>query len=92
MGLSNISTVTKRGSVRVTTIPQIHNIMASDKHAFAVRPQTPNQRFRNQPSLERLLSFTLLSSPPSPEEVHEASLLYHLILDAPTQSFHPEAK
>ncbi|KAL0636405.1 hypothetical protein Q9L58_004655 [Maublancomyces gigas] len=55
--------------------------MASDTHTFAVRPQTPNRRLRNQSSLERLLSFTLLSPPPIPEEVHEASLIYHLILD-----------
>lgn len=65
----------------VTTTISISNFtMSSDPHIFSVRTQTPNQRLRNQLSLERLLSFTLLSPVSDPQEVHEASILYHQIL------------
>lgn len=54
--------------------------MSSGPHIFSVRAQTPNQRLRNQLSLERLLSFTLLSPVSDPPDVYEASILYHQIL------------
>lgn len=54
--------------------------MASDTHTFAVRPQTPNRRLRNQSSLERLLSFTLLSPPPIPAAVHDDCKRAHAVI------------
>lgn len=50
-------------------------------HAFRVQPQTPRRQLRHKNSLEHVLSFTLNSPPPSPQQATRATLLYHRILD-----------
>lgn len=55
--------------------------MASDSHSFVDEPQTPRREIRHRSSLEHILSFTLHSPPPSPSQIKEATLLFHLILD-----------
>lgn len=55
--------------------------IASDTHCFAVQPQTPQRQIRHRTSLEHVLSFTLLSPPTTPNQIAEATFLYHRILD-----------
>lgn len=48
---------------------------------FDVDPQAPTPTLRRQESLEDILNFTILNSPPSsPSEVEQASFIYHQIL------------
>lgn len=50
-------------------------------HSFIVQPQTPRRQMRHRTSLEHVLTFSFLSPLPTTEEIAEATLLYHLILD-----------
>lgn len=55
--------------------------IANDNHCFVVQPQTPQRQIRHRSSLEHVLSFTLLSPAPTPNQITEATFLYHRILD-----------
>lgn len=54
--------------------------MNPDAHSFVVQPQTPRRQIRHRSSLEHILSFTLRTPPPEPDQIAEATLLYHEIL------------
>lgn len=59
--------------------------MDSTTPSFNVQPQPPQPlrlQIRHQSSPEHVLTFTLESPAPTPHEVTEATLLYHLILEA----------
>lgn len=55
--------------------------MDHDQLSFMVQPQTPQRQIRHKNSLEHVFCFTLVSPPPLPQEVAEATLLFHTILD-----------